>query len=149
MSHSLCTINLLLKRIYDYEPEIYNQIKGYLFYQFKSNKELRRVVSIIFYHQTKNNRKMIKINRIRMEYINFYGPMTLWNTSQITDMSRLFQNMKLHNIKENCIKNWDISKVENMEEMFQNSSLSQDLSCWDLSKVKNINRMFDKCIIQF
>ena len=77
-----------------------------------------------------------------------YGDITEWDVSQITDMSRLFQNMKLHNIKENCIKNWDISKVENMEEMFQNSSLSQDLSCWDLSKVKNINRMFDKCIIQ-
>ena len=137
MNHNLCAIYLLLKRIHNYEPEIFNHIKGYLFYQFKSNKELRRVVSIIFHNQKKNNKQMIKMSRIRIEYINFYGP-----------MSRLFQNMKLRNIRENCIKNWDISKVENMEEMFQNGILSQDLMCWDLSKVKNINRMFDKCIIQ-
>ena len=53
MNHSLCTINLFLKRISHYEPEIFNQIKGYLFYQFKSNKELRRVVGIIFYNNKK------------------------------------------------------------------------------------------------
>ena len=90
----------------------------------------------------------MKINRIRMEYQYFYGPMTLWNTSHITDMSHLFQDMRLNNKSENCIKNWDISKVENMEEMFENCTLTQDLRCWDVSKVKNTNRMFDKCIIQ-
>tara|TARA_B100000123_G_scaffold272483_1_gene255383 strand:+ start:4534 stop:4992 length:459 start_codon:yes stop_codon:yes gene_type:complete len=146
-NNSLCAIYLFIKRIFDYEPEIFYQIKGYLFYQFKSNQELRRVVSIIFWHKRKNYKHMIKLNRIRMEYKFKYGPMTLWNTSQITDMSHLFQDMKLKNVKENCIKNWDISKVENMEEMFQNCTLSKDLSYWDLSKVKNTTRMFDKCII--
>ena len=146
-NNSLCAIYLFLKRIFDYEPEIFYQIKGYLFYQFKSNKELRRVVRIIFWNQRKNYNHMIKLNRLKIEYMYKYGPMTLWNTSQITDMSHLFQNMKLKNIKENCIKNWDISKVENMEEMFQNCTLSKELSWWDLSKVKNTTRMFDKCII--
>ena len=53
MNHSLCTINLFLKRISHYEPEIFNQIKGYLFYRFKSNKELRKVIRIIFYNKKK------------------------------------------------------------------------------------------------
>lgn len=88
-NNSLCAIYLFLKRIFDYEPEIFYQIKGYLFYQFKSNKELRRVVRIIFWHQRKNYKHMIKLNRLKIEYRYKYGPMTLWNTSQITDMSHL------------------------------------------------------------
>ena len=45
-----------------------------------------------------------------------YGDISLWDTSLITDMSRLFFRKQLFN---SDISNWDVSNVNNMEQMFK------------------------------
>ncbi|WNL31867.1 BspA family leucine-rich repeat surface protein [Arcobacter cryaerophilus gv. pseudocryaerophilus] len=58
----------------------------------------------------------------------FNSPLNRWDTSNITNMSRLF----LGNITFNQdISSWDVSKVENMDRIFFNTPLlNQDLSKW-------------------
>ena len=70
-----------------------------------------------------------------------YGPMWGWDTSEITDMSKLFKYKK--NFNEDISK-WDTSNVTNMASMFQNAqSFNQDISKWDTSNVTNMVNMFN------
>ena len=69
------------------------------------------------------------------------------NTSNITDMSRLFFNCK-NLISLPDISDWDTSKVENMSQMFfccYNLKSLPDISGWETSNVKDISGMFDGC----
>ena len=64
------------------------------------------------------------------------------DTSKITDMSWLFENVK-HNFD---ISSWDVSNVTDMSHMFQFCyDLDCDLSSWDVSSVTNMRDMFDEC----
>jgi surface protein len=65
------------------------------------------------------------------------------DTSEITDMSWLFLNLHIGNIR---IDEWDTSNVTNMSYMFYNcENFNADLSCWDTSKVTNMGTMFYGC----
>ena len=65
------------------------------------------------------------------------------DVSGITDMSRLFTQLDIGNIK---IDNWDTSNVKNMESMFENClEFNCDLSGWDVRKVKTHFDAFDVC----
>ena len=55
-----------------------------------------------------------------MTYFN--EPISLWNTSNVTNMKEMFSHAKLFN---QPIDKWDVSNVSNMESMF-NSALSFD-----------------------
>jgi surface protein len=104
----------------------------------------------------------------RIKGIKKYGVMNDWDVSKITDMSKLFQDIKnfnknisnwdVSNVKDmsymfsGClnfnqnIKNWNVSNVENMEEMFnQCKKFSQDIRNWNVSNVKNMRRIFREC----
>ena len=62
------------------------------------------------------------------------------DTSKITDMSYLFQDLEIRNIK---IDQWDVSNVTNMGYMFDNATLFNcDLSSWNVSKVTDMECMF-------
>ena len=64
------------------------------------------------------------------------------DTSEITDMSWLFDNVK-HNFD---ISYWDVSNVTNMEFMFYFcNNFDCDLSNWDVSNVTNMRHTFYKC----
>tara|TARA_Y100000389_G_scaffold189833_1_gene214003 strand:- start:813 stop:2126 length:1314 start_codon:yes stop_codon:yes gene_type:complete len=75
-----------------------------------------------------------------------YGEIENWDTSNIVDMSNLFNNLSYPyttNFNEN-ISSWDTSNVTNMSYMFHHATnFNQDISSWDTSKVTNMSHMFD------
>ena len=76
----------------------------------------------------------------RQDVVDEYGDIDEWNTSQVTDMSRLFSRRKDFN---EDISRWDTGKVENMEAMFDSAlSFNQPLEAWDVSSVTNMREMF-------
>ena len=83
-----------------------------------------------------------------------YGHISDWETSQVTNMEKLFYgywnggdaNMKSFN---DDISRWDTSNVTTMECMFYHAhAFNGDLSRWDTSKVTNRYKMFDGCPIK-
>ena len=68
------------------------------------------------------------------------------NTSKITDMTDLFDNINKFN---GNISKWDVSNVKDMMCMFYGCKLfNQDISNWDVSNVKYNSNMFYKCPIK-
>ena len=69
-----------------------------------------------------------------------YGDINEWDTSEVTDMSSLFEGRDFFN---SPIGKWDVSSVTNMESMFQGArNFNGDLSSWDVSNIKNMRFMF-------
>ena len=67
-----------------------------------------------------------------------------WNTSNVTNMSFMFENAKLFNQN---IGNWDTSKVTNMSYMFGNAkAFNQNIGNWNTSNVIEMNGMFSAAI---
>jgi len=72
-----------------------------------------------------------------------YGPISHWDTSEVTDMSELFWNKKDYNGVTADLSQWDVSKVTNMRFMFLSAKLfNSDLSKWNVSNVTNMSGMF-------
>ena len=79
-----------------------------------------------------------------------YGHISDWETSQVTNMEKLFYgdtfngdaNMQLFN---DDISRWDTSNVTTMQSMFFYArAFNGDLSRWDTSNVTNMHYMFYK-----
>ena len=69
-------------------------------------------------------------------------PISTWNTSQVTDFSKLFMNQKDFN---DDISAWDTSNATDMSRMFKDaSSFNQPLNDWRVDKVTNMSCMFVK-----
>ena len=65
------------------------------------------------------------------------------DTSEITDMSYLFNGLYIGYIK---IDEWDVSNVTDMDGMFMGCcELNADLSSWNTKNVRRMNRMFSNC----
>ena len=60
------------------------------------------------------------------------------DTSEITDMSFMFENSKFNG----DITNWDVSNVKNMSYMLANSEFNNDISHWNVSNVIKMRGMF-------
>ena len=70
----------------------------------------------------------------------YYGNISDWDVSRVTDMSNLFFNITDFN---DDITDWDVSKVTNMRQMFAYAKkFNQDISKWDVSKVTDMGTMF-------
>jgi surface protein len=68
------------------------------------------------------------------EAMTLYGPITHWDTSIVTDMSRLFMIKKNFNENISC---WDVSQVTNMSFMFFSAvTFNQPLQSWNVANVK-------------
>lgn len=79
-----------------------------------------------------------------------YGHISEWDTSEVTDMSRLFKSPSswgghcatadTFNDDLSC---WDTGNVRNMKQMFlENSAFNQPIVGWDVSKVTSMAGMF-------
>lgn len=80
----------------------------------------------------------------KSEAIKLYGPIEEWNTSEVTDMSYLFEANIVFN---EDISEWDTSSVTNMQYMFKNASaFNQPLNKWNTSSVKDMSHMFEYAI---
>ncbi len=70
----------------------------------------------------------------------FYGPISIWDTSQVTDMQDLFLDAIHFN---GDISQWDVSNVKNMSWMFFKAyEFDGNLSRWDVSNVLEMSSMF-------
>ncbi len=68
------------------------------------------------------------------------GNVTTWNTSNITDMSEMFEACTIFN---QDISGWDTSAVEYMTNMFNGAAaFDQPIGIWDTSFVVNMQSMF-------
>lgn len=74
-----------------------------------------------------------------------FAPMREWDTSNITDMSYMFDSASVFN--EN-INGWETGNVVNMEGMFRAATaFNQPLDQWDTSRVTNMSRMFESATV--
>jgi len=115
----------------------------------KTKKKIKEEEPIFIKPKVESNIKL-------KEYINFYFidklklpeefknvPIGKWNVSNITDMSKLFENKKKFN---EDISEWNVSNVTNMEKMFYNcEKFNQLLNNWNVSNVTNMKSMFENC----
>ena len=77
----------------------------------------------------------------RQSVIDEYGPISKWDVSGVTNMSKLFSVI---NINED-ISEWDVSNVTDMSYIFYSAtSFNQPLDKWGekLSNVTNMTGMF-------
>jgi surface protein len=78
-------------------------------------------------------------------YINsgsteMYGPIEDWNTSLVTDMSRVFRDKSSFNAN---ISAWQVGEVTNMAQMFLYAyAFNGDLSAWQVGEVTDMYAMF-------
>eukprot|EP00971_Amphidinium_carterae_P279903 5556526-Amphidinium_carterae.1 len=69
-----------------------------------------------------------------------YGDINLWDTSNVTDMSGLFEGVLGFNF---LIGGWNTSQVTNMSHMFAGAFLfNQDIGDWNTTKVQDMSCMF-------
>ena len=112
--------------INSYEPFIYNTIMRSVFYKMKDSGELREAVKLWINNESKAKTK--------------YGHISLWDTSNVTNMSSLFWWDS--NFNED-IGNWDTSNVKTMGNMFLGAKeFNEDIGGWNTSKVTSMSCMF-------
>ena len=63
-----------------------------------------------------------------------------WNTSGVTDMSRMFAGTNAFN---SPIGKWDVSSVTNMQAMFYESGFNKPLNDWNVENVTDMSSMFE------
>ena len=126
MKPSNCELRALLHKIHSYEPFIYNTIMRSVFYQMKDSNELREAVALWLSDES------IAISK--------YGHISIWDTSNVTDMNNMFQYASKFN---EDIGNWDTSNVTDMSWMFYNApNFNQDIGRWDTSNVGSMTNVF-------
>ena len=103
MKASTDELRALLHKILSYESELYNDIMRSVFYPMKDSKELQESVALWRSDESKA--------------ITKYGHISLWNTSNVTDMTHMFWGAKEFN---EDIGKWDTSCVHPLQDRMFN-----------------------------
>ncbi len=75
---------------------------------------------------------------------DFYGNLSSWDVSSVTNMSEMFKNAKNFN---GIIGSWEVMNVTDMGEMFDGAAaFDQDIGNWDVREVIRMERMFYNAI---
>jgi surface protein len=74
----------------------------------------------------------------------YYGPIEHWDTSQVTNMSNLFNGKSEFNVD---ISNWNTSKVTNMNFMFNGCTAFNQVVSFNTSQVTSMYYMFNDCTV--
>ena len=77
----------------------------------------------------------------------FNGDISEWDVSNVKDMQWMFRDSKFTG-KNGDISRWDVSNVENISCMFFASKFNGDISKWDVSNVKTMNNVFAVCPLE-
>lgn len=104
-----------------------NFLKDYVIFKPKTKDELIKAVNLW-------------CSNSRDEAQKKYGNISIWDVSNITDMSNLFKLKELD--VEDDISKWNVSNVTNMSNMFFWSTIHSPLDSWDVSSVKDMSAMF-------
>lgn len=87
-----------------------------------------------------NTSNVTDMNRMFRYAEEFNGDISDWNTSSVTDMSYMFHHLIHFN---NNISSWNTSSVTNMRSMFEAAyEFNQDISSWNTSNVNNMDYTF-------
>lgn len=120
------TILIILKIIIMGIFDINTDIIPYKFYPETRDELIKCIKKIINDHKSD---KIINLNCI--------------DTSQITDMSKLFVDFQKYNFD---VSQWDVGNVSDMHYMFKNCiNFNCDISKWNVRYVKNMTGMFWGC----
>ena len=114
----------------------------YINEKLKITKNISRQNKYNYYPKTRDELKDI-VNQLIKERGND-GDFNDIDTSEITDMSGLFENSKFNG----DISEWNVSAVENMDGMFYSSKFDGDISKWNVRKVTKMDGVFDSCLIK-
>ncbi len=89
---------------------------------------------------TSNITDMTKLFSTRTKLHVFNGDISKWDVSNVTTMFTMFASNKVFN---GDISKWDVSKVTDMDGMFNSAiKFNGDISNWNVSKVTYMDRMF-------
>ena len=110
--------------------DIKNIIKDYTIFKPKNKYELQEAVNL--WCENKD------------EALNYYVHISVWDTSLINDMRKLFYDKKDFN---QDISQWDVSNVTDMSLMFAGAShFNQSLKSWNISNVTYMEHIFDDAV---
>ena len=70
----------------------------------------------------------------------FNQPLNTWNTSKVTGMHAMFQGTNAPSLN---LVNWNTGEVRSMAYMFQGTSFTGSIGGWDVSKVQDFEHMFE------
>ncbi len=121
---------------------IASQVLHYCLFRYAIPVELRYIIKRYLLHQFNNESLKIAVDRwcgdtILKELICFYGHISDWDTSHVTDMSLLFAKQTKF---DDDISQWDVSQVTNMSKMFCMTSDAK--SRWSNYKFSKFNKPF-------
>ena len=106
-------------------------------------KKKGKIAHSEYKYNPKNKKELISLLEQLLDKRGKDADLNDIDTSAITDMSELFEDLDPRNID---ISGWDVSNVENMAFMFYDChKFNSDLSTWDVGKVNNMSNMFTGC----
>lgn len=151
-----------------------SEVKEYKYHP-KTREELKELVKKLI-EERGNEADLNDIDTSRITnmsdlfiFSEFNGDISLWNVSNVTDMTRMFYECKNFNCD---LSDWDVRKVKDMVYMFVNCKnfegnglknwktnnlinatgtfkgcmkFNEDISGWDMSEVNSVTEMFYNC----